>query len=59
VADLKGEERESLEDEMRSWQLVLSTNERRFGGEEGPAFSQPEVRVLRTVGVDSKGGIFA
>ena len=49
VADLKGEEHESLEDEMRSWQLVLSTNEKRFGGEEGPAFSQPEVRVLRTV----------
>jgi len=50
VADLKGKEREmSLEDETRSWQLVLSTNERRFGGEEGPAFCQPEVRVLRTI----------
>ena len=30
-----------------AWELVLSSNEARFGGEEGPAFAQPEVRVLR------------
>jgi maltooligosyltrehalose trehalohydrolase len=36
----------SLEGE-RSWHLVLSSNEERFGGDAGPAFVQPEVRVLR------------
>ncbi len=30
-----------------AWELVLSSNEARFGGEGGPAFEQPEVQVLR------------
>jgi len=48
VADLKGQVGErSVENELSSWQLVLSSNERRFGGEEGAAFSPPEVRVFR------------
>ncbi|MDQ3414097.1 MAG: malto-oligosyltrehalose trehalohydrolase [Verrucomicrobiota bacterium] len=47
LADLTGGHRmPPLEDES-SWELVLSTNETRFGGEAGPAFAQPEVRVLR------------
>lgn len=52
LADLTGGHRmPPLEDES-SWELVLSTNEARFGGEAGPAFAQPEVRVLRL----TKGG---
>ncbi|MGH8091914.1 MAG: malto-oligosyltrehalose trehalohydrolase [Chthoniobacterales bacterium] len=35
-------------DGERAWQLVLSSNEARFGGEDGPAFAEPEVRVLRS-----------
>ncbi len=31
----------------RDWELVLSTNEARFGGDNEPAFSEPEVRVFR------------
>jgi maltooligosyltrehalose trehalohydrolase len=38
----------SLEGE-RAWRLVLSSNEERFGGNAGPAFAQPEVRVLRSL----------
>lgn len=34
------------------WQLVLSTNETRFGSEEAAPFALPEVRVLRTMGRD-------
>ncbi len=34
------------------WQLLLSTNEARFGSEEAAPFSLPEARVLRTVGRD-------
>ncbi len=47
VADLCGGHRMPKLDAESAWELVLSSNEARFGGEEGPAFAQPEVRVLR------------
>jgi maltooligosyltrehalose trehalohydrolase len=33
--------------EDKEWECLLSTNEKRFGGEEEPSFSQPELRVSR------------
>ncbi len=47
LADLAGGHRMPPLEEEGAWELVLSSNETRFGGEEGPAFAQPEVRVLR------------
>ncbi len=47
LADLTGSHNMPPLEQERSWELVLSSNETRFGGEEGPAFAQPEVRVLR------------
>jgi maltooligosyltrehalose trehalohydrolase len=31
----------------RTWELLLSSNENRFGGDDAPPFAQPEVRVYR------------
>jgi len=31
----------------RTWELLLSSNEKRFGGDEAPPFAQPEVRAYR------------
>ena len=47
LADLTGGHSMPALDGATTWQPVLSSNETRFGGEEGPAFAQPEVRVLR------------
>ncbi len=47
LADLAGGHRLPPLEGQRSWELVLSSNETRFGGEDGPAFLQPEVRLLR------------
>ena len=49
LADLAGGHDMPLLDSKRTWQCVLCSNEARFGGEDGPAFAQPEVRVLRSV----------
>lgn len=38
--------------ERGRWDLLLSTNERRFGGEEAAPFTSPEVRVLQRAGRD-------
>ncbi|MEO5719311.1 MAG: DUF3459 domain-containing protein, partial [Chthoniobacterales bacterium] len=46
LVDLSGGHRMPALEES-SWQVVLTSNESRFGGDEGPAFAQPEVRVLR------------
>jgi maltooligosyltrehalose trehalohydrolase len=49
LADLIGcHSLSSLEGEP-FWQLIFSSNEERFGGQPGPAFAQPEVRVLRSL----------
>lgn len=47
LADLAGGHRMPPLEEESTWELVLSSNETRFGGDDGPAFAQPEVRVLR------------
>ncbi|MEO7724857.1 MAG: malto-oligosyltrehalose trehalohydrolase [Chthoniobacterales bacterium] len=47
LADLTGGHNMPPLEQESSWELVLSSNETRFGGKEGPAFTQPEVRVLR------------
>ena len=49
LADLAGGHDMPRLDGKRTWQRVLCSNEARFGGEDGPAFAQPEVRVLRSV----------
>ena len=49
LADLAGGHDMPPLDGKRTWQRVLCSNEGRFGGEDGPAFAQPEVRVLRSV----------
>ena len=49
LADLAGGHDMPPIDGKRTWQRVLCSNEARFGGEDGPAFAQPEVRVLRSV----------
>jgi maltooligosyltrehalose trehalohydrolase len=49
LADLTGGHSMSSLEGERSWQLILSSNEERFGGRAGPAFAQPEVRVLRSL----------
>ena len=36
-------------DRTRNWQALLSSNEKRFGGDDSLPFSEPEVRVFRTV----------
>ena len=41
-----GQTMPTLEDGA-AWELMASSNEQRFGGEAGPPFEQPEVRVLR------------
>ncbi len=38
--------------EAGEWKLLLSTNEKRFGGEENAPFASPEVRVLQGAGRD-------
>lgn len=52
LADLTGGHGMPRLEKEESWELVLSSNEARFGGNEGPPFAEPEVRVLRltTVG---------
>ncbi len=47
LADLVGGHCMPTLENMGSWQLVLSSNEARFGGDDGPAFAEPEVRILR------------
>ena len=47
LADLTGSHNMPPLEQESSWELVLSSNETRFGGNDGPAFAQPEVRVLR------------
>ena len=50
LADLVGGQAVSQED--GGWKLVLSTNEKRFGGEATDASTAPEVRVLTATGRD-------
>ena len=47
VVDLTGRHDDPMRGDDR-WQLLLSTNEARFGGSDPAAFSQPEVRVLQS-----------
>ncbi|HEX4667694.1 MAG TPA: DUF3459 domain-containing protein [Chthoniobacterales bacterium] len=47
LADLIGAHSTPLSENDQVWQLVLSSNEKRFGGEGGPAFAQAEVCVFR------------
>lgn len=49
LVDLTGNHSMPSIESERFWQLVFSSNEERFGGEAGPAFAQPEVRVLRSL----------
>jgi maltooligosyltrehalose trehalohydrolase len=49
LADLAGGHRAPKLDSTRAWQPHLSSNEKRFGGEDSVPFSEPEVRVFRTV----------
>jgi malto-oligosyltrehalose trehalohydrolase len=49
LADLLGGHRAPELDKTRLWNPLLSSNERRFGGEDSIPFSEPEVRVFRTV----------
>ncbi len=46
LVDLKGGHADPLEGNQQ-WQLLLSTNEPRFGGTGSPLFAEPEVRVLQ------------
>ena len=57
LVDLLGGHGVPLLDRSRSWQLLLSSNEKRFGGDESAAFAQPEVRVFQSVQRDSLGEI--
>jgi maltooligosyltrehalose trehalohydrolase len=47
LADLIGAHSMPLFENDQSWRLVLSSNEKRFGGDGGPAFAQAEVRIFR------------
>ena len=49
LADLVGGHTMPQLDHKGDWQLLLSSNESRFGGDEAPAFTQPEVRVFRSL----------
>lgn len=49
LADLVGGHTMPRLDKTRDWQPLLASNEERFGGNDGPPFSQPEVRVLEAV----------
>jgi malto-oligosyltrehalose trehalohydrolase len=49
LADLVGGHSMPRLDEGQDWQSLFSSNEKRFGGNDEPPFSQPEVRVLETV----------
>ena len=49
LADLVGGHRAPELDKTRVWNPLLSSNEKRFGGEDSIPFSEPEVRVFRTV----------
>ena len=49
LADLVGGHRAPKLDRTRVWQPLLSSNEKRFGGEDFVPFSEPEVRVFRAV----------
>ena len=49
LADLVGGHRAPKLDKTRVWQPLLSSNEKRFGGEDSMPFSEPEVRVFRAV----------
>ena len=49
LADLAGGHRAPKLDRTRVWQPLLSSNEKRFGGEDSMPFSEPEVRVFRAV----------
>jgi maltooligosyltrehalose trehalohydrolase len=54
LADLKGGRLHSSLQE-KAWRLVLSTNEKRFGGDDGNSFTHPEVRVFRRAYCGSSG----
>lgn len=47
LADLVGAHSMPLFENDQIWRLVLSSNEKRFGGDGGPAFAQAEVRIFR------------
>ena len=49
LADLVGGHRAPELDRTRVWLPLLSSNEKRFGGEDPVPFSESEVRVFRTV----------
>ena len=49
LVDLLGGHSMPLLDRSRFWQPLLSSNEKRFGGDESPPFAQPEVRVFQSV----------
>jgi maltooligosyltrehalose trehalohydrolase len=49
LADLVGGHRAPKLDRTRVWHLLLSSNEKRFGGGDFVPFSEPEVRVFRAV----------
>ncbi|HEY1770496.1 MAG TPA: malto-oligosyltrehalose trehalohydrolase [Chthoniobacterales bacterium] len=46
LADLVGGHADALRDDDK-WELLLSTNEKRFGGDAGDPFAEPEARLLR------------
>ena len=46
AVDLIGDHQNPFDD--NHWQLLLSTNEGRFGGDDGAPFAQPETRVLQS-----------
>jgi maltooligosyltrehalose trehalohydrolase len=46
AVDLIGGHQDSFDE--NHWQLLLSTNDPRFGGDDGAPFAQPEARVLQT-----------
>ena len=48
LVDLIGGDGRPKLDRGHEWHLLLSSNEKRFGGEESEPFAQPEVRVFRS-----------
>ena len=55
LVDLIGGHGRPKLDRLHAWHLLLSSNEKRFGGEDSDPFAQPEVRVFRKGQEDSLG----
>ena len=50
--DLIGGRRPPPLERSQDWQLILGSNEKRFGGDDSAPFAQPEVRVFQSLGND-------